>query len=209
MFTFLTLLSLFLSPQRRHVLLCNGRSPFSSVRDLAAELGRRPGFPAKDIPHRLKDDPTGPVNPTKRPRPPSPHVEAQPLVEYLSETQTVDGDDQEIDQLLDSDSLGSAPAGLGPVPSASDGDLPVPPRSKRRRAQVYVQVPRVAIGVPKRRAVHSRARSEDRKPPKKLTSVKGPRPGDLRYISVEENSQVDTKMLPNWEDEVRNTIRVL
>lgn len=183
--------------QRRHHLLCKGR-PLPSIRDFAAELGQRPGFPIDNIPsilrgNQTKNNPSSPADHTQPSRPPSRHraaisqVEDQPVVESILAIQSTDGEEQEtIDQLMDDVSTG-----LEDDPAAR-------PKPKRRKVEADIQS--------KSPAATSRVHHNPGRLLKKSTAVKPPRAGDLRNITVNEDSEVDTKMLPKWEDKVRKIL---
>ena len=108
-------------------------------------------------------------------------------------------------------SVGSemTPIGVDAMPPAVDeDDSSAPPRPKRQRRQVYVDVP-PRCPPSKRPAVRSPRSNRGRKPqksPSTTTTVRAPRAGDLKVLSVEEDSKVDRKMIPKWKGEVRNII---
>jgi hypothetical protein len=135
----------------------------------------------------------------------TPPIDLQPIVESISET--AHGEEEEVDELVDEDAsmgLENTPASTKSASPAADDDLPAAPAPKRRKMQVYVEVPPRKLAS-KDPAVRSHRRSTGVKMPKTSTTLKALRPGDLRDFYVEEDSKVDRKMIPQWQGEVCTT----
>lgn len=169
-----------------------------------------PDFPSDDIPSGLKNDKFGSANPALVPRPPSaPRISTHRITESVPAVVCVSNDEQEIDELMEDGNstmgLEDASARLQLAPSVPETDPRTPPRPKRQRMEVYVDIPPLPPPrhAPSSVARTSRARSKGETPPKKSTYIKPHRAGDLRHICVDENSKVDTTMLPSWDDQVR------